>query len=572
MSREKQWAMPRDLPEDVERELKAYGPIERQILFSRGVRSAAAAEELLGGRLTPLHDPMLLEGMKLAVERVTKAIEDGERIAVYGDYDVDGVTATALMVEVLGSLGARVVHYIPDRFREGYGLNADAIRSLRGQGAELLITVDCGARAEEEVLLARELGLDVVVTDHHAPMGIDVPAVAVVDPKRDVDAYPFKGLSGVGLAYKLAQALVDSMGGGDTSPLLDLVAIGTIADLSPLKGENRTLVVMGLEQLNRNPRPGLRALCDSVHLKAGSVTSVSVGYVLGPRLNAAGRLDSAEKALELLLAPDVERAAPLAQELGRLNRERQRLSVWTVNRAREVGIDEGEDPFLIFADDPEFNEGVVGLAAARLMEEFYRPAVVARRGKETTRGSARSIPEFHVNVALDRCSDLLERHGGHRAAAGFTVATTNLDELKRRLVRLAEEELGGLRPTAKIEVQACVRLGELVSSNVMEFIERLEPCGVGNPRPILAATEVAVVEKRRVGREGNHLKLVLSADRGLFDGIAFRQAGRLDEIFDRVDIAFHLERNDYMGVETLQLNIMDIKQAGYVRGQSARMP
>ncbi len=560
----KRWLACPKIPREVEEALAGFSPVQRQILYRRDVRTSSEAAAFLGRVETESGDPFLLLQMEQAVDRLLKAVGAGEPITVYGDYDADGLTATALLVETLGSLGAEVSHYIPNRFDEGYGLHLESLSSLREQGAKIVVSVDCGIRSLAEAEHAQMLGLDLIITDHHHP-GPELPrALAILNPKQTGDPYPFKGLAGVGLAYKLAQGLTRRVGLEDPVQHLDLVAVGTVADMASLEKENRFLVAEGLRLLNgsgpaaRCTRPGLRALARIAGYQPGQVTATSIGFGLGPRLNAAGRLGSPEVALQLLLTQDADEATHLAEELEGRNRERQRLTRQMVETARLVVGAMTPLPNLLFVYRQGFDEGVLGLAAARLVEEFSRPAIVAAVGEKTTRGSARSIPGFHITDALDECADILVQHGGHSAAAGFTVRSEHLEQLIARLQAradacIAEEDLC---PTLQLDAE--VDLSEL-DGGLREFLDQLEPCGYGNPLPVLCAHQVAVVQRRPVGSDGSHLKLTVRAGGRFFDAIAFRQGHLADELPGIVDLAFHLERNVYMGVESLQLNVLDVR-------------
>ena len=554
------WIYPRPIPENVERELAGYRPIERQVLYMRGIATAKDAHEVLGRYMAIDHDPFLLMGMDQAVARILRALEEEERIVVYGDYDADGVTSTALMVGVLRQLGNKVEYYIPNRFNEGYGLNTESISALANDGATLLISVDCGMRDADKIEHANRLGVDVIVTDHHEPGESHPRAIAVVNPKQEGDPYPFKSLSGVGVAYKLAQALMTRLGKGDPKDALDLVALGTVADVSRLRGENRRLVSLGLGRLNDTRRVGLRELMKAARISPGSVTATSIGFIIGPRLNAAGRLGSADRALRLLTTSDRSEAKDLASELDKENRKRQELTARTVEKVLEIAGEGPEDAVLVFAADESFHEGVVGLAAARLRERFYRPAFVANRGEVSTRGSARSIPGFHVTEALDECADLLARYGGHERAGGFTLDNANVEEFQNRLREIAERRLKDIELIPELEIDAEVDLPHL-GEDLLEFIEKLEPCGEGNRAPVLMAKNVTVMGKRTVGADGRHLKLTLKQGGRVIDAIAFRMGDRVTDISDRVDVAFNFERNEYMGIRSLQLNVLDIRGA-----------
>ncbi len=558
----KRWRLTPPIPPDVQHSLAEYRPFEQEILFNRGIRTTKEVDAYFTFGISQDHDPFLMSGMDQAVERLQAAVASGENIVIYGDYDADGVTATALLVDVLRRIGASVGHYIPNRFNEGYGLNHDALTKIRERGGELVITVDCGVRAVDEIEHAVSLGLDVIVTDHHQPGTRLPPALAVINPSQRGDSYPFKELAGVGVAYKLAQALLRRLGQPEPIESLDLVAIGTVADIVPLYGENRQLVRMGLEQLNRTQRLGLRAIIETIGHEFGHLNTTTIGFGIGPRLNAAGRLDSAERAFNLLMAIEEMEAKHLANQLEEINRERQHITREMVERARIQVVGKDPPPLLIIAIDPGFNQGVIGLAASRLVEEFYRPSIVAAYGEKVIRGSARSIPEFHITEALDECEELLERYGGHSAAAGFSVRNERFDEFKQRINQVATEKLAEIELRPTLTVDAVVRFSDLDWS-LHEFIERMEPCGYGNPFPVLAVQDVEVVSKRTVGAEGRHLKLTMRDEqKKVFDAIAFRQGHFYTDLPQRVDLAFRLERNDYRGVSSLQLNVLNIRPAG----------
>jgi single-stranded-DNA-specific exonuclease len=540
-----------------------------QVLFNRGFGDPEQAERFLEGHYDD-DNPFKLKGVDAAVTLVRQAIRDGDPIAIYGDFDADGVTSTALLVETLRALGADARPYIPHRVDEGYGLHVEALDELADQGVRLVITVDCGIRAVEEVTHAVERGLQIIITDHHSVGKSLPPAAAVINPRQPGCGYPFKELAGVGIAFKLAQALLRSQrqvpilreeaAGLAEGDLLDLVALGTVADLAPLIGENRALVQRGLAKLNEGQRPGLICLVERSGLRLGQLSSADIGYGLGPRINAAGRLDDAKTAYQVLMAQYPGEANGLADQLNQLNRSRQQITAETQELAREQALAEGEDVFLLFAASADFLEGVVGLAAGRLCEEFYRPAVVVSIGETHSRGSARSIAEFHITDALDECSELLVRHGGHAAAAGFTVHTENLPLLAERLKELAAEKLAGKRLQPTLLIDAEVGLGEL-DLRLHEWIERLEPFGYANRAPVFMTPHLRVVNSRAVGAQRTHLKLYLSDGRTRWDAIAFRQAHWLGHLPTYVDVAYHLELNEWNGREQLQMNVVDLRAA-----------
>lgn len=575
---EKRWNIAPRIPPSVLATLREFHPVIAQVLYNRGQDTPQKARAFLDGGDDALHNPFALHGMAQAVERIRRAIRGGEQIVVYGDFDADGVTSTALLVQALQALGARVEPYIPHRVDEGYGLNFEALRTLHRQGTSLVVTVDCGIRSVEEVAYGRRLGLDLIVTDHHSVGEALPPAVAVIDPKIDTrrrleegrtNGYPEDMLAGVGVAYKLAQALFSVAQSQDRRPpplrlddLLDLVALGTVADLVPLdRLENRELVRRGLHVLNRAQRPGVYELMEVAGVRPEQCNATSIGFMLGPRINAAGRLDSAMIAYELLSTQDMARASELAQQLQALNVERQELTLQAVEVAREQAFDSSQDLPLIFATSSGFRPGIVGLVAGRLCEEFYRPAVVVQQGETESRGSCRSIDEFDITDALDECADLLVRHGGHAQAAGFTVLNENLPRLRERLMQLAAERLDGedLRPL--LDIDAEVPFDQL-SEALADELRRLEPTGAGNNAPLFVTRGVRVVEARRVGQEGKHLRLRLSNGVQSLDGIAFKFGDWAERLEGTMDIVYHLEINEWNGRRRPQLNIQDLRPAG----------
>jgi single-stranded-DNA-specific exonuclease len=566
MMHNKRWVVAPPITLQADEALAKFPPILKQIVFNRGLATDAEARAFLKAEPNSNTDPFQMIGMEATVDRICFALEHHEPIAIYGDYDVDGVTATALLVQALGALHANVRGYIPNRFDEGYGLNKDALDSLKADGVKLVITVDCGIRSPEEALHARTIGLDLIISDHHHPDGENLPpAFSVINPKQHGDRYPDKDLAGVGIAYKIIEALVraqPSTNGFQLSDLLDLVALGTVADLAPLVGENRVLVRKGLRQIRETKRQGLYSLAAVADMKIEKITAGNIGFMLGPRLNASGRLESALASFELLTTRDFMRAGQLAMQLDTQNRQRQALTRSMQEQAELIARSEDPEAFLLFAAHEDFNPGVVGLAASRLTEIYYRPAIVAAKNAEETRGSCRSIPEFHITDALDLCKDLLVRHGGHAAAAGFTVKNKNLPELVSLLKEIAKDQLGSkdLRQTFSADVE--VPLSEL-NFEVVKHLTFLEPTGYGNPEAVFVSRDAKVKMARTVGSEGRHLKLTFEDERGAsYDSIAFRMGHLKPELPPYVDILYHLEVNEYNGRRTLQLNLKDIKPAG----------
>ena len=560
----KRWRVHHRIPKDIDAELSAFSPLMRQLLYNRGISDSASALHFVNGDVGFPTDPFLLTGMREAVDRVHQAVIKQEKVAIYGDYDADGVTSTALLVEFFSHLGMQARPYIPNRYDEGYGLNDEAMQQLAQEGIDLIITVDCGIRAIAEVELANQLGMDVIVTDHHHPGSVLPPAEAVIDPRQKGDAYPEKNLAGVGLAYKLTQAYFAVHPHGDINPedWLDLVAIGTVADLTPLQGENRMLVRLGLEKIRLQPRQGLFSLGRLAGIDLAKLDASHIGFGLGPRLNAAGRLDTAFTAMALLTTDDLYEAGQLAQKLDSQNSQRQEMTQKIRTEAAAQVLTQDPDALLFFAAHPSFSEGVVGLAASRLSESYYRPAIIAHQGEEFTVASCRSIPEFHITRALDACADLLEKHGGHAAAAGFTVRNENIVALMSRLTEIAQEQLGLLELIPELYIDRDIKLERLdykYTPGILEDLRQLEPTGRGNPEPLFSSKHVGVRQARLVGREESHLKLTLQAGNNTYDGIAFRQGYWYADLPERIDIAYRFDVNDYMGRNTLQLNIKEIK-------------
>jgi single-stranded-DNA-specific exonuclease len=561
------WQVAPVVPLPIQQKLGHIHPVLLQVLYNRGLTEPAHIQAFLEGRYLESTDPFLLEDMDKAVARIQQAIENDELIIVYGDFDADGVTSTVLLTEALRGLGVerrQAQPYIPDRVDEGYGLNIDALTALKAKGAGLVISVDCGIRSVAEVAHAREIGLDMIVTDHHS-LGRELPpAAAVINPKRPNSRYPEQMLAGVGIAFKLAQALRQAMPGRanfDENELLDLVALGTVADLAPLLKENRKLVLDGLAVLNQARRAGVAALIKTCSLRPGNLTAESIAFALGPRINAAGRLDHAYTAAKLLAANNLPAAMQLAGELNGLNRRRQQLTAELCARA-EAMVDPSH-PILIAADSG-FLSGVVGLVASRLAEKNYRPAIVIEKGESESRGSCRSIPEFHITEALDETAELLARHGGHAQAAGFTVSNDNLPHFIERITDIARSRLEALELHPTISVDAEIDVGQ-VDWALQENLTQLEPTGYANATPVLLSRGVEVVGHRVVGQDGTHLQLTLSgAGRGgasysVLPAIAFRQSEWAQRLPQYIDMVYTVGVNEWNGRRSLQLVIQDLQ-------------
>ena len=533
-----------------------YGPLVSMILASRGIGSAARAREVLGCA-GPMPDPFLMTDMAPAVERLATAMARGEKIAVFGDYDVDGITATCLLTDYIRSCGVPCRPYIPSRLEEGYGLNPIAIHQLHEEGIRLIVTVDCGITAIEEARLCRELGIDLVITDHHECKECLPEAIAVVDPHRPDGGYPHKDLSGVGIAFKLASALC-----GSQEKILeryaDMVCLGTVADVMPLTGENRLFVSKGLESLRNTHRPGIAALMKQSGCEPASVNATSVGYILAPRINAAGRMGQIGLAVELFLTDDPARGELLAKGLCELNRQRQEVESEIYRQAVDM-LPEGQVPEAIVLAEESWHQGVVGIVASRIAEEFCCPTFLICLDGEHGKASSRSYGGFNLFSALSSLSDLLESYGGHELAAGFTINRSKIPEFRREICRLAREFYTEDTPRTVLEADCAIPPELLTLSNV-ESLEKLEPCGNSCPKPVLVLEE-AVVDRISMVGGGRHMRLRLRRGRYTLNGIYFSANPEMAALCqgDTVDVAFVPQINDFRGDRSVQMNVVDIR-------------
>ncbi|OIJ16593.1 single-stranded-DNA-specific exonuclease RecJ [Anaerobacillus alkalilacustris] len=540
-------------------ELKV-SPLVANLLINRGITTVEAANNFLYIEKTQFHDPFLMKGMRQAVERIQTAIHQGEKILIFGDYDADGVSSTAVMIHALKQLGANVDFYIPNRFTEGYGPNEPALRKAKEAGFSLVVTVDTGISAVHEASVAKEIGLDFVITDHHEPPPVLPDAYTIVNPKQEDCFYPFKGLAGVGVAFKLAQALLDDV----PEHLLDIAVIGTIADLVPLVDENRLIAKKGIKALEKTKRPGLRALKRITGIEDIELSSDHVGFGIGPRINAAGRLDSAIPALELLICEEMSDADRLATEIDGLNKERQSI----VNEITEEAITIVENLYASIEDNKVlvvakegWNAGVIGIVASRLVERYYRPTIVLSIDKEKglAKGSARSIEGFDMFKNLSESRDILPHFGGHPMAAGLTMNLENLDELRSRLNYQAIEVLTDedFIPITKVELEVSINQ---ISLPVIEEIGLLAPFGVSNPTPKVLIDNVHLSQMRRIGSEENHLKMLLDHDGHTLDCIGFHFGYLHDEISmsSKVSVVGTLQVNEWNGNSKPQLMLEDV--------------
>jgi single-stranded-DNA-specific exonuclease len=542
-------------------------PIVARVLCLRGHSDPEAAARFLQPSLSHLHDPLMLADMGLAVDRTLAALARREKIAIHGDYDVDGITSTVMLRRALELLGADVVHFIPERLREGYGLQPETIERLHTQGVGLVISVDCGIRGIEAARRARELGLDLIITDHHEPGAELPPALAVINPKRHDCRYPDKHLAGVGVALKFVQALCARCDRNKWMPgFVKIAAIGTLADIVPLVGENRVIAKLGLEMLSKGPhKVGLRALLDVAGLGGRTIESSHVAFAIAPRVNAAGRMSTPDIAARLLLASDETMAVEvkaLAEQLDAENTRRQQEEAAVTASARrivETDPDVGAPSVLVVAGDG-WHRGVIGIVASKLVEAFHRPAVVLSLDDGVAYGSCRSIPGFDILEALEACAPLFMRFGGHRQAAGLTMEAGRVKELRAAINRHADTRLGpdDLRPRLRIDAAVSFRG---LNGDLAHEVTGLAPFGAGNPRPLFSASGVEIIDGPRVLKE-RHLKMTLRQDGRTFRAVHWRAIERqafLHEHRARLDFAFSLDQNTYNGDTSLELTVSDAR-------------
>jgi single-stranded-DNA-specific exonuclease len=542
-------------------------PTIARLLCLRGLADPADAERFLNPSLDQLHDPFRLTDMDRAVTRLERAIAQGERIAIHGDYDVDGITSTVILRRALEMLGGTVIHFIPERLRDGYGLQPAAIDRLHGSGVGVIVSVDCGIRGTEAAARARARGVDLIITDHHEPDGALPDALAVINPKRSDCQYPDKFLAGVGVALKLVQALCNRAGKGKWLPaFVKVAAVGTLADVVPLVGENRVIARLGLASLTHGPHTiGLRSLLDASGLTGKTIDSYQVAFMLAPRVNAAGRMSTPDIATRLLLATDEamgEEARALAQQLNDENLRRQQEEAELVSHAKksiESDPAVGAHNVLVVGGDG-WHRGVIGIAASKLVDAFHKPAIVLSIDGDVAHGSCRSIPDFDMLGALEHCAELFVRFGGHKQAAGLTMEAARVPEFRARINAYADEVLepDQLRPRLRIDAPLSLRA---ITPDLVRGLDALGPFGMGNPRPVFHATPVEIVDGPRPLKE-RHLSMTFSQDGRRFRAIAWRAAEQA-EFLDRnragINLAFSLDRNEYLGETYLELSVADIK-------------
>lgn len=546
-----------------------FSKIVLQLLYNRGLKEKQEIEEFLKPEYVKSHDPFLFKDMEAAVELIIKHAKAKDKIVIYGDYDADGVTSSAVLHDVLKALRVQVDVYIPDRISEGYGLNKGAMDEINKLGAKLIITVDCGVRNKEEVGYAKQLGMDVIITDHHiAPENeSDYPDCLIVNPIVKNENYPFKYLSGVGVAFKLAKALISKSKLSDEDKIkleesvLDLVAIGTVADCVNTFGENRILIKKGLEVMNLRKRKGLEELINVAQINSNKLLDTwNIGFQIAPRLNAAGRMDHANTAFELLVTKSKEEAEDIAKRLNERNTDRQVITEEIVKQV-ELQVD-GKDKIIIgVCSEGEFwEEGVIGLVAGRITERYYKPTLVITKCEHGFKGSGRSIEELNIIKTIEECKEYLLKFGGHPAACGFSLESEKFKDFADKVREVANKKLEGVDLRPKLKIEAELDLGD-IDEKLIDDIERFGPFGQGNDRPKFTSRGVMVLDKMNMGFEGQHIKLRLKSDgSGIINAIGFGQSQYWNDLVigDKIDIAYYLDLNEFNGKKEAQMKIVDI--------------
>ncbi|HTY13880.1 MAG TPA: single-stranded-DNA-specific exonuclease RecJ [Candidatus Omnitrophota bacterium] len=555
------------LSQKLSSELK-ISPLTAQVLVNRGINNAAEADRFLNPRLMNLKDPFDIPDMLKAAQRVLLAKERGEKVLVYGDYDVDGVTGTVILLETLKHLGFDPEYYIPSRYGEGYSLNRDAVKKIKDDGVSLIITDDCGISSVEEVEYARSLGLDVIVTDHHNLPDKLPDAYALVNPKIIKGEHESKYLSGAGVAFKFAWALLRTAGikeNGFITGLLDLACLGTVADVVPLAGENRVLAVCGLNLINERKRLGLKQMLEAASVNARVGVS-QINYVIAPRINASGRLEHASISVKLLTSSDPLEAMELAKKINSINTRRQGIGE---NIQEEVfaKIEGKRNDKILIAEGENWHPGVIGIVASRVVDAFYRPTVLIGINEGVGRGSARSIGDFNIFNILNTCRDLFDDFGGHEGAAGFEIDPSKIEELKSRLLANIEGMITPDLLVPKIEIDYAIDPNQITLGLIKE-LDVLEPHGQGNPSPIFMTGGLTLTDIRKVGADGAHLKLKFTDGNSSIESIGFRMGknGYDLAVNKKYDIAYNLETNVWNGFESAQLNLVDIRETSPLNG------
>ena len=540
-------------------------PVAARLLAGRGLRTAAQARAYIRPSLESLHDPFLMQDMGAAVDRLCQAIDHHERIMVYGDYDVDGTTAVALMYSFLRTQTENLIYYIPDRYTEGYGISTKGIDTAKEKGCSLVIALDCGIKAVDKIAYANSLGVDFIVCDHHTPGAVIPSAVAVLNMKRADCPYPFKELSGCGVGFKLVQAYAQRRGidPQETYRLLPLLAMSIASDIVPVTGENRILAFYGLRALNAQPSVGLRAIMQVAGIEGKTITISDLVYKIGPRINAAGRMKSGAEAVRLLITDDEEGAVRFAQDIDSYNQDRRDFDTKTTDEAlAQLQADpENETKHTTVVYSPEWHKGVVGIAASRLTETYYRPTIVLTAGDDDIiSGSARSVSDFDIYTAIDSCRDLLTNFGGHKFAAGLSMHKADLPEFKRRFEEYVASHIMPDQQMPTLEIEAEVELSDM-NWKMYKILQCLEPFGPANERPLFLCRHLINNRNTRAVSDGRHLHLDLTDRLVAMDGIAFGLGDKAEYLQNgnSIDVCFYLEENTYRGRSTLQMNAQDIK-------------
>ncbi len=539
-------------------------PLTAIVLYNRGICDDEAIKTFLSKDLGVMYDPFLMRDMDKAVERIMAAKNANEKITIYGDYDVDGITAIAILYKHLSDMGIAVDYYVPDRMQEGYGVNRDALDKIKQEGSSLIITVDTGITAVEECEYARSIGLDVIVTDHHECKEKIPQVYAAIDPKRKDCGYPFKSLAGVGVVFKLIQALDGNKSLPDLmEKYADLMCLGTVADISPLVDENRIIVTEGLKRFKNTKNVGLKALID-VSTNGKAITASTIGYIIAPRINASGRLGCASRSVELFLTDDEKKAAELAQSLCEENSLRQQTEKKMFKEALEYieNHPEIKDDKIIVIPHEDWHHGIVGIVSSKITEKFYKPSILFAIDGDEAKGSGRSVSGFNLFETLENCSDLLEKFGGHELAAGLTIKAENIAEFRNRINELAKDQINEAMLVPTVMLDAAIKVPYITIDTVND-INRLQPFGVDNPNPAFAVRNIKI-HKISVMSDGKHLRMTLFKDGRYLDSVGFGMGEYYHHLEegDFIDVAFALDINDYKGFQNVQLILKDIKKTG----------
>ncbi|MFQ5450054.1 MAG: single-stranded-DNA-specific exonuclease RecJ [Nitrospinaceae bacterium] len=569
----KTWSIATPAPNRVQELVQELGvpPVIGELLVNRNIRTAEEGRSLVNRDLTKLHDPFLMAGMREAVDRIVRAINTEESITVFTDYDVDGVSSAAFLTHFFRDLGVNVNYYLPDRMKEGYGLNTDAVRKIRRKGSTLLITADCGITCVREIEIANEIGLDVIVSDHHQVGKNGLPAaVAVLNPHQPLCQYPYRFLSGVGIVFKLATALRGELyrSGWDKARLpnlkrhLDLFVLGTIADVAPLTGENHILSSHGLDVISASSKPGVVALKEVARVD-GKVTSRSVGFALGPRLNAAGRMGKADAGLHLLTATDLNEAKALARTIDQINLDRREVQAGTLEEAEYlIGREMDLDRVIVLASE-NFHQGVIGIVASRLADKYYRPTVLISLDENGHgKGSGRSIPKFNLFKALSECSGFFTQFGGHAYAAGLSMEKKNIPAFKEAVNEIGRRILCEDDLIPELKIDSVLDLSE-INRELFKNIQALEPFGAENPVPVFLSSRVHIQNLRTMGKDKNHVRFKAIQEGGYIDVVGFNLGdtfASLDLEEGPVDIAYEIQVNDWNGQDKVELRLLDVRK------------